>query len=689
MQRVQHTASGAVYRPEIEGVRAVAAILVATFHIWLGRVSGGVDVFFLLSGFLVTTSLLTQIDRLGVMQIAKFWGRLINRLLPAAYLVLCAVIVASIFLLPESRWSHTIKNVAASALYVENWMLERDAVDYLRRDAAVGPVQHYWALAVQGQFYFAWPLLFASLAFIARRMKVGFRGLATAVLLLLFAISLAYSVWFTQHNQPVAYFSTFTRIWEFTLGGLLAIVIARIALPPAARLLTGWVGLLAVLSCGFVLQVSHVFPGYAALWPTLGGALIVVAGTSGSRFGVDRFLGSRAMVYLGAISYAIYLWHFPILEFYRTHTTRGPVSFLVGACMLAATVALAALTHRFLERPVKRARIGSAAPWRAFAFGALCGAPVVVGLAAWSAIYLEERDAERRIVVAANPDYPGARVFDPGFTFQDDPGIAISPGPIAADRDLERLGDACGETLSEVPRPCPIAGEPGMPTIAVVGGSHSAQWLPALREIAASERWRIVSYTKSNCPFYLGEAKTQESEWDGCREYNWQVLELVKELNPAMVLMTSTRYTGREEWVPEGYLAAWRALGDVGIQVIAMRLNPHFYIDVSDCVELHGEESPMCRWARDEIIARPSPVELLADPPANVQFVDLTDYFCTKITCMPVIGNIMVYRHGSHVTATYARTLAPVLHDRILSGPGLRAFVTVALPKGYKTSNQP
>lgn len=236
MQRVQHTASGAVYRPEIEGVRAVAAILVATFHIWLGRVSGGVDVFFVLSGFLITTALLTQIDRHGALQMAEFWGRLINRLLPAAYLVLCVVIVASVFLLPESRWLNTIRGVAASSLYVENWILASDAVDYLRRHAAVSPVQHYWALATQGQFYLAWPVLFASLAFVARRMKVDFRGLAAAALLLLFAISLAYSVWLTQHNQPVAYFSTFTRIWEFTIGGLLAIVIARIALPPAARL---------------------------------------------------------------------------------------------------------------------------------------------------------------------------------------------------------------------------------------------------------------------------------------------------------------------------------------------------------------------------------------------------------------------------------------------------------------------
>jgi peptidoglycan/LPS O-acetylase OafA/YrhL len=366
----QSTGSGAVFRPEIEGLRAVAAILVATFHIWLGRVSGGVDVFFVVSGFLITTGLLSQIDRHGTPQFAAFWGRLVNRLLPPALLVLLVVVVASVVLLPESRWKETIKEVAASAIYVENWLLATSSVDYLQQSKVAGPVQHFWALSTQGQFYLMWPLLFAAFAFVARRMKGDLRRLAAVGLFSVFAISLAYSVWLTQRNQPVAYFVTTTRVWEFAVGGLLAIFITRIALPPYARLLAGWAGLALILSCGLVLQVSRVFPGYAALWPVLGGGLVVLAGTSASRFGVDRFLGSAPMIYLGGISYGVYLWHFPILEFYRTYTTPGPVALLPGACIIAASLVLAALTHRFVEVPVKRAKIGSAAPWRAYAFGA-------------------------------------------------------------------------------------------------------------------------------------------------------------------------------------------------------------------------------------------------------------------------------------------------------------------------------
>lgn len=671
----RQTASGSAYRPEIEGLRAVAAILVAAFHVWLGRVSGGVDVFFVASGFLITTGLVTQVERYGAPQIAAFWGRLVNRLLPPAFLVLCTVVVASIFFLPESRWSQTIKHVAASAAYLENWLLIRESADYLQQGGPVSPVQHFWALSTQGQFYLAWPLLLAAIAFTARRASVDFRKLAAAALLAVFTVSLAYSVWLTQRNQPVAYFLPATRVWEFAIGGLLALVITRVTLPRHARLVAGWVGLLAIVSCGLVLQVSSVFPGYAALWPTLGGALVILGGTSGSRLGVDRILGSAPMIYLGGISYAVYLWHFPILEFYRTYTQPGPVDVLPGVCIIAAAVGLAALTKRFVEVPVKRARIGSATPWHAYGFGVICSVPLVVGLAAWSTLYLHERADEQRVVAVGSRDYPGARVLEPGFAFRDDPAVGIYPGPYTVAGDFDPRGDACGEATDEiVPRECTIIGGPDLPSIAVVGGSHSAHWLPALQDIATRERWRIVSYTRHNCPFYLSDEKVKDSEWSGCNEWNREVLKRVLKLKPHAVFMTSTRYLGTKEFVPDSYVAAWRALGDAGIQVIAVRDNPRFPVwlredspslDVSACVELHGADAPECQRVRDEIIASPSPTELLTQRPSNVHFIDLTDYFCPETSCLPVIGNVMVYRQGAHLTRTYSRSLARALQAEI------------------------
>jgi len=374
----------AVFRPEIEGLRAIAAILVAVFHIWLGRVSGGVDVFFVVSSFLITTGLLGHIDRWQRVDFALFWGRLIKRLVPVAYLVLCAVVVVGIVMMPKSRWKDTIEQVAASALYLENWALAFRSVDYLAQHEAVSPVQHFWALSVQGQFYLLWPMLVAGAAFVARRAKIGFRPVLVATLSVIFFLSLAFSVWFTAKNQPFAYFHTLARAWEFSMGALLAVAIPFLKPSKWLRVALGWLGVAAIISCGILLQVSRVFPGYAALWPTLAAVCIIVAGTSGSRFGADRLLASRPMVYMGGISYGIYLWHFPILAFWRQYAQPYELPAAAGVAILVLSIGLAALSTRYIENRVREPRGQAAARGRPFVFGLACLAPVVVALGIWS-----------------------------------------------------------------------------------------------------------------------------------------------------------------------------------------------------------------------------------------------------------------------------------------------------------------
>ena len=222
---------GASFRPEIEGLRAVAALLVMTFHIWLRRVSGGVDVFFVVSGFLITTSLLNQVDRGGAIRFAAFWAGLVKRLVPLAYFVLCAVILASVLLLPRSRWMDTIQEVAASAAYVENWTLAFKSIDYLARTGATSPVQHFWALSTQAQFYLLWPLVFALALVIARRRRLDTRRVLGWVFGVLFVTSLLYSVILTRVDQPFAYFNSLARVWEFCIGAALALALPHLRLP--------------------------------------------------------------------------------------------------------------------------------------------------------------------------------------------------------------------------------------------------------------------------------------------------------------------------------------------------------------------------------------------------------------------------------------------------------------------------
>jgi peptidoglycan/LPS O-acetylase OafA/YrhL len=661
----------AVFRPEIEGLRAIAALLVAVFHIWLGRVSGGVDVFFVVSSFLITTGLLGHIDRWQRVDFALFWGRLLKRLVPVAYFVLCVVVVVGIVMMPKSRWKDTIEQVAASAVYLENWALAFRSVDYLAQHEAVSPVQHYWALSVQGQFYVLWPMLVAGAALIARRVGIAFRQVLVAVLGVLFALSLVFSIYFTAKNQPFAYFHTAARAWEFSMGALLAVAIPYLKPSKPLRVALGWIGVVGLVSCGIVLQVSRVFPGYAALWPTLAAVCIITAGTSGSRLGADRLLASRPLVYLGGISYGIYLWHFPILAFARQFAQPYELPSSAGVAILALSIGLAALTTRYIENRIREPRGQTAARGRPFVFGLACLAPVVLALGIWGVWYKAVKHPQRAAVVKS--DHPGAQALTSGFRYVGANDVDVVPGPLQVAEDRELLNQPGCVTEPEATEPgiCRIAGGEEHPgrrlTLAVVGGSHSSQWLPALKLIAQNSSWEILSFTKSNCPFYVGESDVSEKEVGSCRQWNQNVMQALLKLRPDAVFMTSTRYNNdaEDEFVPDGYINAWHQLAAAHIKVIALRDNPDFQFDVSACVELHGADSPLCALPRGRMLEIPSPTELIAHPPATVRFIDLSNYFCNGQVCPPVIGNVLVYRHMNHITATYVRTLAPMLQSEL------------------------
>jgi peptidoglycan/LPS O-acetylase OafA/YrhL len=312
----------------LQGLRALAVVLVVLYHVWLGRVPGGVDVFFLISGFLLTGQLLRATGR-GRIGLAPLWGRVVKRLFPAALTVLLALVAACVVALPENRWFQTVREVVAAALYLENWQLVADAADYFEQYDEAGVVQHYWSLSIQGQFYLAWPLLVVAAVWAAHRVGVGVR-------------------------RPVA--------------------------------ALGWLGLVGLVACGLVLQVGSVFPGWAALWPTLCTATVITAGATGSRLGADRLLSARPVRYVGDLSYALYLWHWPVLVFYLVVRGRREVGWLSGAFVIGTSVALAVATHHPVEVPVRHSGVGEVRAWRAHVLGAAAMVPVLVAAFAWQAV---------------------------------------------------------------------------------------------------------------------------------------------------------------------------------------------------------------------------------------------------------------------------------------------------------------
>lgn len=655
------------FRPEIQGLRAVAALLVAIYHIWMGRVSGAVDVFFVVSGYLVIGTLLRQVERSGRVQFMRFYGSLAKRLLPNALAVIVFVLVASLFLMPSSRWRTTMFELLASTLYLENWLLARLSVDYLARNDVVSPVLHYWAMAVQGQFYLVWPVIITGIALACRFLRLNLRSTATVVLAVIFGASLAWSVYFTKINQSVAYYDTASRMWEFAAGGLLALWYPKIRFSAPAYAVLGWTGTLLIIVCGLVLKVSTVFPGYAALWPVGATVLVLIAGTEGGRFGAHQFLASRFMMRLGDVSYALYLWAWALLAFWLLYADKHAAGLWDGLAVLAVAIVLSFLSTRWLETPIRNSSIGKEKPWRAVALGLGLIAPVTIAISAWGAyIYQQRNVAQNRTVDAAV--YPGALARMPNAVTP--PQAPFVPTPIQAPGDVSIAYEYGCQINSEVPglRTCEFGKKDAPRSIALIGGSHSTHWLPALRRQADARDFRIITYLKGGCPF-----TASDEHGPICRDWNEKVIQSLANDAPDLIVTTATRDRGSDEHVPQGYLAQWQKVERLGIPILAIRDNPWFDFNVPDCVERHGADSARCRRKRSEVLAERTPWSAVPAIPANVRFADYSDLFCGSTDCQPVIGNVLVYFDSDHISATYARSLAPMVWADIARALGTRA----------------
>ncbi|RRR97673.1 acyltransferase family protein [Glycomyces terrestris] len=661
------------FRPEVEGLRAVAVLLVAVYHIWFNRVSGGVDVFLFLTGFFITASLTRSVERTGGVRATHFLPRLARRLVPTAAVVMAGTLAAAYLWLPRSRWPAVFDETAASLLYYENWALAAKAVDYLARDGAPSPLQHFWSLSIQGQFYLAWLVLVAVAALLARTRGVRLREAVFLLCAMVFAVSLTYSVVTTDTRQAWAYFDTGARLWELAFGGMFALALPYLRLPVGLRVPLGWFGLAALLSCGALLEVSTLFPGAIALWPVGAAACVILAGTTGLPYAADRLLTWKPVVRLGAWSYALYLWHWPILVVYLHRTGRETATLAGGAAVLGAALVLAAVTTWAVEGGVSAfAKRRPGRRWSLAAAAAFAVPLLAVTLAAQH-VYLQRNanaGAALAELAADRETYPGAAVLsDPALAASLEEAPFIPPLDNVQDMPVI-YADGCDAGLAgSEATPCAY-GDPGAEhTIALVGGSRIAHWFPAFHEAALESGWQVVSITKSGCQFSTEAPRNDDAEEAAsCVEWNEQVLGVLVELRPDLVVTLSTRaFEGGDGTYP-GFADRWRTLDEWGVEVLALRDLPRLAEPLPECLEQRTVEE--CATPVSLTRAPEDPTGEYADLPANVTFGDLVDYVCPEGTCPAVIGNVLTFRDHSHLTATYSATLAPYVGDLVREATG-------------------
>jgi len=665
-------------------MRAVAVLLVIVYHLTLGLFTGGfagVDVFFVISGFLITSLMLREVARTGTVSIPRFYARRARRLLPAASLVLLVSTVIGWLILPASALANLARDVIAATFYVVNWALALASVDYLAEDNTPTAVQHYWSLSVEEQFYVVWPLLILLAVWWARRTRLSAGPIMFTLLALVSAASLVYSVQQTASDPATAYFVTTTRVWELGVGALLAFGVSWLAtLPRWVATVLATVGIVAVIWAATTFAKDTPWPGSAALVPVLGTAAVIAAGCITQQTVVARVLSLRPMVFLGGLSYSLYLWHWPLVVFVdqvRPGTGwRG--RFVLG--LLAVTLAWA--TKKLLEDPVRFHPVISRSTWRALLMGAATMVVTAsVALLALSTIPTLDQDRSDRAqggsVLSPSPsgDEPPAA---PTTAPRDDTAIDdLQPNPAVATEDLPALyGDDCQVPAGDpTPRRCEYGDPDGTTTVALVGDSKAGQWLPGLDVVAQDNGWKLLVYTKSGCAWNARFTTVGGEPEQSCREWGQSVLTALTGPDAADLVITSgLRSTavpeegdaGSKDAMLNGYHELWSTLLEQGVGVIALSDSPQPPFKVYQCVEENPDTfATECAFEANDGSGT-GVLREAAQMTPGVQFLDLNPWVCPGTDCPPVIGGVLIYRQGSHITATYAESLAPVLEALLL-----------------------
>ncbi|WP_374311214.1 acyltransferase family protein [Microbacterium sp.] len=669
------------FRPDIQLLRALAVLAVVLFHLWPDRVTGGfvgVDVFFVISGFLITAHLLREVSETGRIRIGQFWARRAKRLLPAALLVLALTSVAALMVMPPTVLAQTLREALASIFYVENWALAQSSVDYLAADNIASPVQHFWTLSVEEQFYIALPLVMLGVAAWARRMKWGARRSIVVSLAILTALSFGYSIWLTSWSGATAYFSTATRMWEFGIGGLVgALALAKHTLVKAVAVTAG-VAMILVAIAGY--GAATPFPGYAAALPVLGTALVLYAG-AGSILAAGGRL--RPIAVIGGTSYAIYLWHWPPIVL-LPYVTGHPLTNLEKVAILAGTFAVAWFSTKFWEDPIRfsprllgRARPRTVAIVMAVSMVAVAAIPA-------SGLVVAAQDASNRALLAGEilqqdlPCFGAASMADPGCAHSAALEGVLLPAPEDAPNDISARPDCWSTGTDATLNVCTLGPASGYERhLLVVGDSHAKALLAGLEEVAEDRNWRIDLAGRAAC-YWTTHDLHQDSRAlaDACTEWRASLQEYVQEQAglDAILAVKARRALADEvdiadpavamSTMVEGMASAWNARGDLDIPLIALVDNPRLTAETVDCVVRSGERGAQeCALPLSSVMP-PDGVREAVAIAENAHAIDLTHLYCDDL-CRPVIGNVVVYRDGRHITDTYARTVAPYLADEI------------------------
>jgi peptidoglycan/LPS O-acetylase OafA/YrhL len=662
------------FRDDLEGLRAVAILLVVTHHVaalahYTGLlVFGGVDMSFVLSGFFVTSKLLERASQGQPVAFGAFFARRARRILPLAGVVIAVTVFASYLWLPVSRMRDIGWDAFFAAISGVNFWFGFGGIDYLDKNAVASPLQHYWSLAVEEQFYFVWAFLFAGIAWIGRKLHM-LRPTLVVFLLGVVGVSLWLSVTITQTDQSLAYFGTHTRAFELGIGCLIGVgaeFFSRIR-SSLATLMT-WAGLAVIGVGSYMISRSDAIPGSVMLWPVLGTALVIAGGCQPLRFGASRVLSLSLVRFVGRLSYGWYLWHWPALVVLPFVLGRKEVTLFENAAAAMAAFGLAVVTYYLVEKPIKANKELVEKPRRGIAFGTwfaglgvaaagiLLASTVAYAQPARPTTYADPARITQQVAEAAQVTHLSPLVVGELPTAKDD----LYPGCIT---------DIKGTKVV----PCMIGDANGGGQMVLLGSSLAWQWIPPVNLIAQNMHMQLAVYTKGACPAERytvditegSEGSTPKSRvYTECDTWRTEAYAQIAQLRPQLVVMSS-RVAAQA--TPEVITATVKFFQDLGATVVVIGETPSFEFEVPDCLGQFHADVQKCVVDRDYIFGdvRQSNMAARAAREAGAIYIDPLLWLCTDTHCPTVIGGKIVYHDAHHLTATYSSWVAALLEAQI------------------------
>jgi len=640
-------------RTDIEALRAIAILLVVAFHCHIAGVPGGfvgVDVFYVLSGYLITTLLVTEAETTSSLRLLNFYAKRVRRLLPAAALVLITTLLVAALIFAPRELELTAHAARANALYMSNLYFSHSASDYFSARVTFNPLLHTWSLSVEEQFYLLWPWLIMLGLLVWRAKSALLRSMAVLTI-----VSFGINLWLTDHNRVIAFYALSARAWEFGLGGMAALVPrGALQLNRTSWRLIGWSGLLLILGSAAAISSAQPFPGWLALFPVIGTALTLLAGAEQPLLGVGAVFNTAPLQALGGLSYSWYLWHWPFLVFAAAIVPAGSAAMRIGAAV--ASLGMAFVTHRYFENPIRYNAALVQSPKLTLAVGsAIAAVSLVTAEVALHLANYRGSTPDMRTLAAVRADF----------------------AEMPRNQCLSLDGSSTVKT-------CTFGAPASLTNIVLFGDSHAAQWFDSLQQIAQRHQWKLTTVLKLGCAAVAvnpGQGLDDDQE---CLAWRQQAIARIIRMHPTLILLGSatnkldrpenpsaSASAALAEDVRAGVLQVLQPLSTSGARLALLRDTPEFPFDVTSCrarAERHSwYPGDACDLPAERVL---DPRIFAAEKSAaaalpGVQLIDLTATLCPRGVCTTVVDGKVMYRDTHHLAGKSAASLGSLLDAQI------------------------